>query len=75
MVVSHAYDYFKRSGDAVISNSVLVKENSNFFRANRYEAAKNKAKISPSWVNVEVDENAFENDAKEKKQKEKQERR
>ncbi|WP_278639279.1 hypothetical protein [Capnocytophaga sputigena] len=71
--VSHAYDYFKRSGDAVISNSVLVKENGQFLSGNKYEAMKDKAKMSLNWVNVEVDENAFENDAKEKKQKEKQE--
>ncbi len=69
---SHAYDYFKRSGDAVISNSVLVKENGQFLAGNKYEAMKDKAKMSLNWVNVEVDENAFENDAKEKKQKEKQ---
>lgn len=71
--VSHAYDYFKRSGDAVISNSVLVKENGQFLSGNRFEAMKDKAKMSLNWVNVEVDENAFETDAKEKKQKEKQE--
>lgn len=71
--VSHAYDYFKRSGDAVISNSVLVKENGQFLAGNKYEAMKDKAKMSLNWVNVEVDENAFETDAKEKKQKEKQE--
>ncbi len=32
-----------------------------------------KAKMSLNWVNVEVDEEIFENDAKEKKQEEKQE--
>lgn len=71
--VSHAYDYFKRSGDAAISNSVLVKENGQFLAGNKYEAMKDKVKMSLNWVNVEVDDNAFENDAKEKKQKEKQE--
>lgn len=68
-----AYEYFKRSGDAAISNSVLVKENGQFLAGNKYESMKDKSKMSLNWVNVEVDENAFENDAKEKKQKEKQE--
>ncbi len=40
------------------------------FSANRYEAMKDKAKMSLNWVNIEVDENAFENDGQEKKQKE-----
>ena len=70
---SRAYEYFKRSGDAAISNSVLVKENGQFLAGNKYEAMKDKAKMSLNWVNVEVDENVFETDAKEKKQKEKQE--
>ncbi len=30
---------------------------------------KDKAKMSLNWVNVEVDENAFENDAKERNRK------
>ena len=72
--VSHAYDYFKRSGDAVISNSVLVKENGQFLAGNKYENMKDKAKMSLNWVDVEVDDDAFEVDAKEKKQKEKQEK-
>ena len=69
--VSHAYDYFKRSGDAAISNSVLVKENGQFLSGNKYEAMKDKAKMSLNWVNVEVDDAAFETGQKEKKQKEK----
>ncbi len=32
--------------DAVISNSVLVKENGQFLSGNRYEAMKDKAKMS-----------------------------
>ncbi len=68
----HAYDYFKRSGDAVISNSVLVKEKWPIsFRAIGTKAMKDKAKMSLNWVNIEVDENAFENDTKENRKKNK----
>ena len=52
---------------------MLVKENGQFLSGNKYESMKDKAKMSLNWVDVEVDENAFENDAKEKKQKGKQE--
>ncbi len=52
-MVSHAYDCVtKRSGDAVISNSVLVEENGQFLSGNGTEAMKDKAKMSLNWVNV-----------------------
>ncbi len=40
----------------------------NFFQAIGTKL-KDKAKMSLNWVNVEVEENAFENDAKERNRK------
>ena len=68
-----SHKYFKRSGDAVISDSVAVKENGIYLTGEKYQKMKNKGKMSLNWVDVEVDENAFELNQKEKKQVEKQE--
>lgn len=69
----HAYEYFKRNGDAAISDSVAVKENGLYITGEKYQKLKNKDKMSLNWVNVEVDDNAFELNQKEKKQSKKQE--
>ncbi len=67
--MKYEVDYFADQGCNI--NSVLVKEMANFFSGTGTKQ-KDKAKMSPNWVNVETDE-MLENDAKEKKQEEKQE--